>query len=257
MILFRVKKYLEYKKRAVNQFGLHSPFLFELYNSCFKPRFRHTFPEIDSKRRELSSNKSSLEVADFGAGSLVSDTKSRKVKEMYNSASISKKQGELFNRLVKHLQPKTILELGTHLGVSGLYFLDGTDAHLTTIEACENTQNLAKRTLSTYSDRLTMVLGTFRTRLPDVLNSQTSIDLMYVDGNHDFENTIWHFESLLKHVNENSVMIFDDINWTEDMAKAWEQIIEQKEVTISINCFKFGLVFFRKGIEKQNFYFKL
>jgi len=222
VILFRVKKYLTYRKRAVNQFGLHSPFLFELYNTCFKPKFTHPFPEIQAARDDLKRNQELIQVSDFGAGSLVTKSISRKVKEMYKSASISKKQGELLNRLVKFLEPKMVLELGTHLGVSG-----------------------------------DLISGTFKSQLPIVIDGIDSVDLVYVDGNHDFENTIWHFETLLKKINENSVIIFDDINWTEDMALAWEQIKQHKDVSISINCYKFGMVFFRKGIEKQDFYFKL
>lgn len=256
MFLFRAKKYIQYRRRAVNQYGLHSPFLFELYNQCFKPRFTHSFPEILKIRKALKEDKSLIEVADFGAGSQVQNSVKRKVSEMYGSASISKKQGELFQRLTDYFKPEVILELGTHLGVSGLYFLENTDSKLVTIEACENTQTRAKQTLEHHSNRIEFKLGTFKERLPEVLEILPSVDIAYIDGNHDYENTIWHFNMLLKKVNANSVLIFDDINWSKEMAAAWEEIIKHEQVSISVNCYKFGLLFFREGIEKQEFCLK-
>jgi len=256
VFFFRAKKYVEYRKRAVNQYGLHSPFLFELFNACFKPKFTHQFSFISEKREELENSSAFIEVADFGAGSMVNSSKSRKVSEMYSSASISKKQGELFNRLLRYFQPQNILELGTHLGISGLYFLEGTDAQLTTIEACKNTGALAQKTLSKFSDSTTFVSGTFREKLPQTLGHIETLDMVYVDGNHDYENTIWHFETLLERAHSESVFIFDDINWSKEMAQAWEEVILHPKVSISVNCFKFGMLFFREGIEKQDFYFK-
>jgi hypothetical protein len=40
------------------------------------------------------------------------------------------------------------------------------------------------------------------------------------------------------------------------MKSAWKAIINHSEVTISIDLFFVGLVFFRKGIEKQHFVLK-
>jgi len=37
------------------------------------------------------------------------------------------------------------------------------------------------------------------------------------------------------------------------MTEAWEEIKNHPEVTLTIDIFQFGIVFFRKGIEKQHF----
>jgi hypothetical protein len=48
-------------------------------------------------------------------------------------------------------------------------------------------------------------------------------------------------------------MIFDDIYWNKDMEKAWQEIKNNQKVTVSIDLFYFGLIFFRKEQEKQHF----
>jgi len=53
--------------------------------------------------------------------------------------------------------------------------------------------------------------------------------------------------------NENSIFVFDDIHWSAGMESAWEIIKKDNRVSITIDLFWFGLVFFRGGIEKQDF----
>ncbi len=255
-LAFRAKTYLEYRKRAVNQYGLHSPFLFELYNTCFKPRFSHQFPLIDKVRNDLKTNNNLLEIKDYGAGSLVSNSQRKQVSAMYKSASISKKQGELFNRLVKYFNPSSVVELGTHLGLSGWYFLDGTSTHLHTLEGCSQTQALAKEVLSPFQGRIHFYLGSFEENLGPALDEIQKVEFAYIDGNHTYKGTIWNYEMLKEKSDENTVLIFDDINWSPGMKKAWDEIISKPEVSISLNCYKFGIIFFKLGIRKQDFYLK-
>ncbi|MFK7756380.1 MAG: O-methyltransferase [Flavobacteriales bacterium] len=254
---FRIKTYLEYRKRAVNQYGLHSPFLYELYLACFRPAFKHDFRAITNLRKELRKSTQSVEITDFGAGSLVNKSSTRSVSEMYSSAAISEKQGELLHRLVGFLKPVKVLELGTHLGLSSAYMASGNAAKVVSLEGCPNTADLAQKHHTELGlSTIQIEVGDFKRTLPEVLNSAGKIDLAYVDGNHSYKGTLWNYEQLLPFTTSNSVIIFDDINWSPDMKRAWEEIIARPEVSISVNCFKFGMVFFREGVEKQDFWFK-
>ena len=80
------------------------------------------------------------------------------------------------------------------------------------------------------------------------------IDMAYIDGNHTYEATMKYFNELLKITHENSILIFDDIYWTSDMTKAWEEIKTIPAVTVSIDLYKVGLIFFRKeNKQKEHF----
>ena len=50
-----------------------------------------------------------------------------------------------------------------------------------------------------------------------------------------------------------SVWIFDDIHWSKDMEEAWEIIKNHPQVTVTIDTFQWGIVFFRKEQEKEHF----
>jgi hypothetical protein len=47
----------------------------------------------------------------------------------------------------------------------------------------------------------------------------------------------------------------DDIYWSEGMTKAWQAIKKHPDVTLSIDIFDIGIVFFRKELSKQDIKF--
>ena len=48
-------------------------------------------------------------------------------------------------------------------------------------------------------------------------------------------------------------MIFDDIYWSAEMTAAWDEIASHEDVSVSIDTYQWGLVFFRKEQVKQHF----
>jgi predicted O-methyltransferase YrrM len=85
------------------------------------------------------------------------------------------------------------------------------------------------------------------------LNSLPKLDLVFFDGNHQKVPTLDYFHHCLTKAHENSIFIFDDIHWSSEMDEAWQQIQGHEQVSLTIDLFQFGLVFFRKGIAKQHF----
>jgi hypothetical protein len=49
------------------------------------------------------------------------------------------------------------------------------------------------------------------------------------------------------------MLIFDDIYWSEGMKEAWAAIKAHPDVTVTVDLFWIGLVFFRKGQVKEDF----
>ncbi len=97
---------------------------------------------------------------------------------------------------------------------------------------------------------------TFNPQLTTV-NPKLSTDLIYFDGNHQKEATLKYFKVLLSMGHNESVFIFDDIHWSRGMEEAWEEIKQYPEVSVSIDTFFWGIVFFRKEQEKQHFTIRL
>ena len=78
-------------------------------------------------------------------------------------------------------------------------------------------------------------------------------NLIYFDGNHSKKATLEYFELLLSTATNDSVWIFDDIHWSSDMEEAWEVIKNHPLVTVTIDTFQWGIVFFRKEQKKEHF----
>lgn len=188
---------------------------------------------------------------------MVSNSSSRMVSEMYRSSSISRKQGELLYRLVGYFSPSQVLELGTHFGLSSIYMAQNSNVQVESFEGCPETRSVALENFKSQKiSNVNVTLGDFNTSVPKKLKEIASVDFAYVDGNHTYEGTLWAYDLLKNIAKEDSVLVFDDINWSLGMKRAWEEIISKPEVSLSVNCYKFGLILFRQGVEKQNVYFK-
>ena len=87
-------------------------------------------------------------------------------------------------------------------------------------------------------------------------NSQlptSNFQLIYFDGNHSKAATLNYFEFLLPTITNETVWIFDDIHWSQEMEEAWEIIKNNPKVTVTIDTFQWGIVFFRTEQEKEHF----
>ena len=221
-------KYARYFITAANGkgHGVHSPFVFNFITKVLIDRNKPAiFDNIEAVRKELLMNNDVLTIEDFGAGSTVSKSNERKVRDIAVSALKPPKFGQLFYRIVAYYKPATILELGTSLGISTSYFAAANNAKVYTFEGATSIANVARKTFDKNSlSNIRLVEGNFDITLPKILPNIKTIDLAYVDGNHRKEPTINYFHQLLTKAHEHSIFIFDDIHWSKEMEEAWEYI---------------------------------
>ena len=204
----------------------------------------------------MLKNHSFIQVDDLGAGSIVSKSNQRRVSDIAKHALKSKKLAQLLFRIVNYYQPETIVELGTSLGITTAYIAAANaNANVFTIEGSHSIAAIAKnnfKELNAYNVHL--LEGGFDGVLPPLLEKIKEVDFGFIDGNHRYEPTIRYCELLIKHSTEQTIMVFDDIHWSEEMEKAWEKIKDHPTVTCTIDLFFIGLVFFRKDFKvKQHF----
>jgi predicted O-methyltransferase YrrM len=252
-------KYLQYYFTASNGkgHGMHSPFVFEFITKILNDKTIYPeYKKVEALRNQLLNNNSVLEVEDFGAGSVIDKKNKRNISSIAKNAAKPKKFGQLFFRMVKYYQPKTILELGTSLGITTSYLsLAKPDARLITMEGSKEVAGVAKRNLRNLEiGNVEVIEGNFDIALSSVISQLSSIDFVFIDGNHRKEPTERYFKELLAKINNNSILVFDDIHWSTEMESAWETIKKDAAVTCSIDLFFIGIVFFRKEFkEKQDF----
>ena len=257
-MLQQIKSYIKFLFHSKNEHGVHSPFVFDLVTKCFYDTTK--YPEygiLKSYRKSLLENKNTIEVTDFGAGSRVFKSNVRGISKIAQTAGITPKNAELLFRIVRYFQPKSILEIGTSLGLAtSALSLGNEKAKIITLEGCPNTQKQAQVQLQIQNSNfqnIEFVNTEFSSYFKNHHPSPITYHLIYFDGNHSKKATLDYFEALLSTISNDSVWIFDDIHWSAEMEEAWEIIKNHPKVSVTIDTFQWGIVFFRAEQQKEHF----
>jgi len=255
-----IKSYLNFLYKSKNEHGVHSPFVFDLVTKCFYDKTK--YPEygiLKKYRKSLLDDNDSIEVKDFGSGSKIFKSNKRKVAQIAKVAGISSKRAELLFRIVRYFKPDEILEIGTSLGLAtSAIALGNSNSKTTSLEGCPNTIAVAINKFQLYNlNNIDFVNTKFEDYLIKCEINKEHLDLIYFDGNHSKQATVDYFEFLLPTITNNSVWIFDDIHWNTEMEQAWESIKNHTKVTVTIDTFQWGIVFFRAEQSKQNFVIRI
>lgn len=235
---------------------MHSPFVFHLLTKCFYDKKSKTeYAVLKEYRNSLLQNKNTIEVTDFGAGSRVFKSNVRPVDKIAKNAGISPKRAELLFRITNYFQPSNILEIGTSLGLAtSALALGNPKAKITTLEGCTETAKQAQLQLQKFNySNVESIVTEFTNYLKNNNPSTINHQLIYFDGNHSKNATLEYFELLLPTITNETVWIFDDIHWSTEMEDAWKIIQNHPKVTVSIDTFQWGVVFFRYEQPKQHF----
>lgn len=249
-------EYFKYLIRAFHLHGIHSPFVYQLNEVVFKEKTPfYCFDEIESIRAKLLLTKKTIAVNDLGAGSKKSAKLTRRICDIAKTSLKRPKQSQLLYRLVYHFKPTTIIELGTSLGISTAYLAKANPkAKVVSIEGSEELGKVAEINNKKLNiNNLKLVIGDFDSTLEKELKDLGQLDFAFFDGNHKKIPTLNYFEQCLKYAHEDSVFVFDDIYWSTEMTEAWQEIKKHPKVTITIDCFEMGVVFFKKEQAKEHF----
>lgn len=256
-----VLKFVQYYLTASNGkgHGVHSPFVFDFITNVLNDdRHFYSYDSIEQIRQNVLKDNKVLTITDFGAGSTVSKSNQRKVRDIARSALKPKKFAQLMFRIVNYYGVKTILELGTSLGITTSYLasanLQGT---VYTFEGAMEVAAIAKDNFNHLAlNNIYVIEGNFDDTLEPAVKRINIIDFAFIDGNHRKEPTIRYFEQLLEKATESSIFIFDDIHWSRGMEEAWDYIRQHLSVKLTIDLFFIGIVFFRKE-NKVSQHFKI
>ncbi|RZK15637.1 MAG: class I SAM-dependent methyltransferase [Pedobacter sp.] len=259
MLFQFITDYLKHRLTAKTRHGTHSPFVYKLADEViYDFTDKSPYQSIEQQRKKLFSDDSTITVTDLGAGSHLNKNRNKKVSQIAKNALKSPQLAKLIYRLAQDTNPKTVIELGTCLGITSSYLAKACpDAEVITIEGCPQTAEVAKNNFQQLDlNNIELHVGNFDLILPDIIAKQPTLDFVYIDGNHRKDATLNYFKWCLPKVTENSLLIFDDIYWSQGMKEAWAEIKNHPDVTVTIDLFWIGLVYFKKGQAKEHFKLK-
>ena len=257
---YQARQFPGFYAAADTKYQLHSPFVFELANAVLEDeRWYYAFSDIERLRQKMRNSDVQLELTDLGSVPIGGAPQQRRVsvRQLVRVAASSPEQGRFLFRLVQWLKPKRILELGTSLGIGTMYLAAAArEAQLFSLEGSSDCAHVATANLEIMGlqQHTNVLAGPFRDTLPTALRELQPIDLAFFDGHHQQAATLEYFEHCLPCLQHQSVFVFDDIYWSAGMQAAWKQIQEHPKVTLTVDCFELGLVFFNPDFKsKQHF----
>jgi len=222
--------------------------------------------QIKELRNEASRSGQKINRLDFGAGNrnLVKEGDFSKANETTLGQIVSRETkpdfwAKLLYLLVVEFKPETVIELGTNAGFSTATLAAGLKYNqkgtLISLEGDPSLAEIARKNLAELRlDRVEVITGLFSDTLPGALQKLKSLQFAYIDGHHDELATETYFEQILTHCEPGSIIIADDISWSDGMKRVWSKIKTHRQVAVSIDLKSIGVVITGKPGVKQNHY---
>jgi len=252
-------RYLKHLVLSKTKYGVHSPFVYEFITNVLEDNTLYAEYRIaETIKKEMLDSDAEIQVTDFGTGGKRNHGNRRKISNIAASSSKPAKQGRLLHRIIKYFQPATIFELGTSLGISSLYMATANrNSRLITLEGCPELSSVAASNFRKAGVKnISVITGNIDETLPPVCEQTQKAGFVFFDANHRLEPTIRYFRWFLEKRDAQTVFVFDDIHWSTEMETAWKNISAHPDVTLSIDIFWFGIVFFGQELTKQHFFLK-
>lgn len=263
-MFFRSKAYLKFLWNSTNEHGVHSPFVFNLITKCFYDRKpKNEYAILKNFRTTVFSNKKNFiaiaENADLHGVSLIPNAAGK----AGANAEISSKHCKLLFRLCDYFKPTHILEVESKYGLAtAALALGNPKATITAFENCKNQSDFLKEQ---FQDLNIKNVRLCKSSFAEYINNHFIINTSHLKPVYyqliffslQKESNLTYFDSLLATSTNESVWIFDAIHKTPETEAAWKNIKSNPKVTVTIDTYYWGLVFFRREQEKEHFVIRL
>ena len=225
-------------------FGVHSPFVYDLITNVIEETCEfYAYHDISLVRLQLHQNEQFIQCRE----------KRITVKNALKRHGISTKEGKFLFRLTNHYKPHTILSVGSSMGLVPLYLTryDST-VQCITLE-CEldlaeiATQVLSKEKKPTFCIKT----GTYRALLPESIAQLQQIDCVYIEKNVGVNDWDAIFEQCEPFIHESTFFVLAGIRSSTEKQYYWTQFRQHPSVTVAIDLYDLGLLFFQSKLHKQ------
>ena len=229
----RLYRKLRYRKG----FGVHSPFIYNLITKVIEEKTPYYFfDDIENFRKELLSRENP-------------------VNTLAARETQHKNYGALLFRLANFFKCRNVLQIGTSTGVMSLYLalplrnsceyyaLEERSGMLKYIQIFAENRSLKN---------LHLMEGAYAENLQKLKSENDSFDFIFINTKGDSEKTNEALQLVETYIYENTVMVIDNIRSDDAIKKLWSQIKNRPDVTLTIDLFSLGLVFFNPQLHKRH-----
>ena len=154
-----------------------------------------------------------------------------------------------------------ILELGTSLGISTLAMalaaeetkvvsaegnpaLQAQKTKVVSVEGCPALAALARENLDRHgAGNIRLLNMEFDDALEKLREEGIKVSFAFIDGNHRGE-ALMHYVHTIRELGEEMIIVADDIHLNRDMYRAWNCLATSGTVPVTLETFRFGILFF-------------
>lgn len=227
-IFFKIKAWLSYELKAHYRRGhhIHSPYTYRLVsNVLFEKWPYYSFLRIEELRKKLLAENEE------------------------NPADRSK-YTQLLQRLCATNNSKTIMEIGRSNGISTMYLAsNNTQSTVYSISNNKNTDVFKHCNFLNIQQRK-------ESELQKVLDEIKCLDMLYVRRSCGIIDIDSIFDLCKTKAQDESIFIFDNIHSDRQTEQRWNNILKSNNVTLSIDLFWIGLIWFKKDMKRQHYIIK-
>jgi predicted O-methyltransferase YrrM len=169
---------------------------------------------------------------------------------------ITPHQGALLHGLVYFSSAQRVLELGTGLGLSGLYvaraLLDNFPVRTCLFITIEHNRQFATIADDNFhqlglNDFVHVEDGAIEAELPAALDQLSPVQLAYLEGDHDGDKTLRYVSQIKARMRPGGLIVLGDIRWSPGMARAWQTIQQMPRVAATVDLWAWGIVVVGEG----------
>lgn len=236
-------------------YGVHSPFVFNLITKVIEERCSYySFNDIELIRKQLLFRDEVIPCPDRRRRRK-GQMRNCKIGDIVAREAIKPKHGALLFRLANYFKPQNILQVGTSVGLSTLYLTSyATELRCIALEECPELASVARITFEKAArNPVDLRTGDYRELLSGALNELGMVDFVFFNALSEQQNNAWLFNECMKQAHDGSVFVFEGIKTSRKMRELWEYIGGHPDVTVTVDLYSMGIVFFNKKLHKRNY----
>lgn len=225
-------------------YGVHSPFVFDLITNVIEQRLPfYGYKDIDLIRLHLQLHDRQI----------TQNGKQHSIQRYLKKQAISQKEGELLFRLTNHYKPHTILVVGSSLGLAPLYLTGyASPLQCITLESEADIAAIAQKSIERKTNpSIQIIQGDPSTTLQEALQQFKRIDCLYLCKELQVEKLDEIYRACLPFLHDKSMVIIRGIHSSSEKYTYWKQVCTSPKITVSVDVYKLGLIFFRPKLHKR------
>jgi predicted O-methyltransferase YrrM len=251
-MFYRFFTYILYQWRRKR--WAHSAFVYDFICIVLRNQTgKNEYKKIEQIRKKLRKNHQTLYILYAGGhadcGSILP------IDDVVRYFSVSKSTGNLLFQLVRRYNLQHIVEFGTAFGLSAAYMaMANPGASILTVEQSPEVSAIAEETFKMLKlNNIERINADFDAVIKHFPAKFKYLDLLYVKVITSRRRLCNYFHFIKQYASPSTIFVLEGIYKTKEMTSVWKSIQADPDVSITIDLYSAGLVFFRQKIAKQNF----